>query len=237
MRGMLNIAHRGASGSRPENTLSAFRAAIGAGADMCELDAQVTRDGAIVVIHDDAVDRTTDGSGTIASLTLGDLKRLDAAAKFANIELRGERIPTLEEVFGVTAGRCGLNIEMKAPGMERRISEIMRANRALEDSMVSSFHWNTLEKIHALDPEIRFGLLAQKDAARLLDAAVRMKACAINPRYDMVTRELCASAHERNLKVLAWTVDEPEAMRILIGAGVDGIITNYPERLQAVLGL
>ncbi|HYB91584.1 MAG TPA: glycerophosphodiester phosphodiesterase [Candidatus Binataceae bacterium] len=233
---MLNIAHRGASGKNPENTLSAFRAAIGAGADMCELDAHLTRDGAIVVMHDDAVDRTTDGTGAIASLTLAELKHLDAAAKFPTGAFRGERIPTLDEVFAVMAGRCGLNIELKAPGMERQISAMMRANSALENSIVSSFHWKTLEKIRAVDPEIRIALLAQKDPAQLLDAAARMKAYSINPRFDMVTHGLCASAHERNLKVLAWTVDDPEAMRILIDAGVDGIITNYPDRLAAVLG-
>src|ERR1700685_1731994 len=102
-RAVLNIAHRGASGTFPENTLSAFRAAIDAGADMCELGVQLSRDGSVVVIHDDSVERTTDGKGEIAELTLEDLKRLDAGAKFKGTiktgALKGERIPTLDEVF------------------------------------------------------------------------------------------------------------------------------------------
>ncbi|HMD03800.1 MAG TPA: glycerophosphodiester phosphodiesterase family protein, partial [Candidatus Binatus sp.] len=96
---MLNIAHRGASGTFPENTLSGFRAAIDAGADMCELDVQLTRDGAVVVIHDETVDRTTDGKGEVAALTLEEIRRLDAGAKFKGGTVKGERIPTLDEVF------------------------------------------------------------------------------------------------------------------------------------------
>ena len=110
---MLNIAHRGASGRFPENTLAAFAAAIEAGAQMCELDVQLTRDGAVVVMHDDTVDRTTDGRGAVRGMTLEELKRLDAGVRFGN-EFSGERIPTLEEVFALTRGRCGLNIEIKA---------------------------------------------------------------------------------------------------------------------------
>src|SRR5579863_4458154 len=108
------MAHRGASGTFPENTLSAFRAAIDTKADMCELDVQLTRDGALVVIHDDTVDRTTDGTGEVAELTLAELKLLDAGAKFKNgaVKGKGERVPTLDEVFDVTAGKCGLNIEL-----------------------------------------------------------------------------------------------------------------------------
>ncbi len=116
---MLNIAHRGASGTFPENTLSAFRAAIDAGADMCELDVQLTRDGTVVVIHDDTVDRTTDGNGEVAELTLEEIKRLDAGAKFKGGALKDERIPTLDEVFALTTGKCGLNIELKGAGVEQ----------------------------------------------------------------------------------------------------------------------
>src|ERR1700682_5975434 len=124
---VLNIAHRGGSGTFPENTLSAFRAAIEAGADMCELDVQLTRDGKVVVIHDDTVERTTDGQGEGAILTLEELQRLDAGALFKEGAQRGERIPTLDEVFELTRGRCGLNIELKATGLEAQVAEIMNA--------------------------------------------------------------------------------------------------------------
>ena len=161
---MLNIAHRGASGTFPENTLSAFRAAIDAGADMCELDVQLTRDGAVVVIHDETVERTTDGKGEVAELTLEELKRLDAGAKFKGGALKGERIPTLDEVFSVTSGKCGLNIELKAGGLEHQVAQIMQARNAFGDSIVSSFDWDYLKKIQQLHFNIRDRLAGRREA-------------------------------------------------------------------------
>jgi glycerophosphoryl diester phosphodiesterase len=233
---VLNMAHRGASGTFPENTLSAFRAAIDAGANMCELDVQLTRDGAVVVIHDDTVDRTTDGTGEVAELTLAELKQLDAGARFKDGALKGERIPTLDEVFGVTLGRCGLNIELKAGGLEHQVAQTMQTRAAFKDSIVSSFEWEYLKKIQQLHFDIRIALLADDKPVDLMMNAVAMRAHAINPRWDMVTADLCKAAHERGLKVYTWTVDADARMRALIECGVDGIMTNYPERLRTVLG-
>ncbi len=224
---VLNIGHRGASRAFPENTLAAFRAACDAGADMCELDVQLSRDGAVVVIHDDTVDRTTNGRGAVAELTLAELKSLDAG--------RGERIPTLEEVFATTAGRCGLNVELKIPGLEPQVAEIMRKYDAIETSMVSSFDWGALEAMRTIAPEIRAGVLAEKKPERMLEAAARLHAYAVNPRFDLATPDFCIAAHARGFKVLVWTVDRPEQMRALIDAGVDGIMTNYPDRMRSVL--
>jgi glycerophosphoryl diester phosphodiesterase len=225
---VLNIGHRGASKAFPENTLAAFRAACDAGADMCELDVQLSRDGAVVVIHDDTVDRTTNGRGAVAGLTLEQLKGLDAGG--------GERIPTLDEVFAATAGRCGINVELKIAGLEAQVAAIMRKWNAVETAMVSSFEWGALEAIRALAPEIRLGVLAEKKPDRMLEAAARMHAYAVNPRFDLATREFCAAAHAGGFKVFVWTVDAPEAMRLLIAAGVDGIMTNYPDRMRSVMG-
>ncbi len=235
---MLNVAHRGASGTFPENTLSAFRAAIDAGAVMCELDVQLSCDGAVVVIHDETVDRTTDGKGEVAALTLEELKRLDAGAKFKGKggALKGERIPTLDEVFAVTNGKCGLNIELKAGGLEHQVAQIMQARNALSDSIASSFNWEYLKNIQQLNFNIRVGLLAEEKPIDLMRSAVAMRAHAINPRWDMVTADLCKAAHEHGLKVYTWTVDADARMRALIECGVDGIMTNYPERLRTVLG-
>jgi glycerophosphoryl diester phosphodiesterase len=231
-----NIAHRGASGTFPENTLSAFRAAIDAGADMCELDVQLTRDGAVVVIHDDTVERTTDGNGEVAELTLEELRRLDAGAKFKGGAIKGERIPTLDEVFAVTSGKCGLNIELKAGGLEHQVAQIMQTRNALSDSIVSSFDWEYLKKIQQVHFNIRIALLADEKPVDLMMNAGAMRAHAINPRWDMVTADLCKAAHERGLKVYTWTVDADARMRALAECGVDGIMTNYPERLRTVLG-
>lgn len=233
---MLKIAHRGASGNFPENTVCAFRAAIDAGAEMCELDVQLSRDGAIVVIHDETVERTTDGKGEVAELTLEELKRLDAGAKFKGGAVKGERIPTLDEVFSATSGKCGLNIELKAGGLEHQVAQIMQARNALADSIVSSFDWEYLKNIQQLHFNIRVGLLAEEKPVDLMMNAVAMRAHSINPRWDMVTSDLCKAAHERGLKVYTWTVDADARMRALIACGVDGIMTNYSERLRKVVG-
>lgn len=232
---MLNIAHRGASGSFPENTITAFRAAIEAGADMCELDVRLTRDGAVVVIHDDTVDRTTDGTGAIAAMTLAEIKRLDAGVKFDKRYTR-ETVPTLDEVFELVNGRCALNIELKSDGLEAKVSELVRSRDAFRWTLVSSFDWAALARIRHIAPELRVGLLASRWPARLVGAATEMKADAINPSFDIITEDLCIAAHSRELNVYAWTVDEPAAMRRLIAAGVDGIMTNRPERLREVIG-
>jgi glycerophosphoryl diester phosphodiesterase len=231
---VLNIAHRGSSGTHPENTLAAFLAAANEGAQMCELDVQATRDGAVVVMHDETVDRTTDGHGAVAQLALAEIRRLDAGAKF-DAKFSGERIPTLEEVMNAVRGKVGLNIEIKEGAVEHQVCDLMRAHDALTTSMVSSFEWKALEAVRTIDPAIRIALLAEKNPAALLDTAVAMRAYAVNPRYELVDAAFCREAHARGLTVLVWTVDAPAAMRILIDAGVDGIMTNYPARLRDVL--
>jgi glycerophosphoryl diester phosphodiesterase len=177
-------------------------------------------------------------------------KRLDAGAKFKARNLtpnpfpRGkgdnradvERVPTLDEVFDVTSGKCGLNIELKAAGVEPQVAQIMQARNAFGDSIVSSFDWDYLRTIQQLHFNIRVGLLAEEKPVDLMMNAVAMRAHSINPRWDMVTADLCKAAHERGLKVYTWTVDADARMRALIECGVDGIMTNYPERLRKVLG-
>lgn len=201
---------------------------------MCELDVLATRDGTLVVIHDESVDRTTDGRGAVSDLTLAEIRQLDAGAKF-NERFRGERIPTLDEVMKAVSGMVGLNIEIKESGLERKVCELLRSHQMLTSSMVSSFDWKALEKIRALDPEIRLGLLSEKDPDILIDGATAMRAFSVNPRLDKVNAAFCDKAHARGLKVLVWTVDSPEAMQILISFGVDGIITNYPVRLRDLM--
>jgi glycerophosphoryl diester phosphodiesterase len=232
---VLNIAHRGASADFPENTLAAFRGAIEAGADMCELDVRSTRDGALVVIHDDKVERTADGKGAVADFTLTQIRRFDAGIRFGP-RFKGERIPTLEEVFDLLNGRCGLNIELKAAGVETGVSELIRVRGAIGSSLVSSFDWEALARIRHMAPEIRVGPLASRWPAHLLGAATEMKADAIHPQFEIVTEDLCVAAHSRGINVYAWTVDDPAVMRKLIADGVDGIMTNYPDRLAHLIG-
>ncbi len=230
----MNIAHRGASGDYPENTLVAFAAAIEAGAEMCELDVQLSADGVAVVIHDDTVDRTTDGRGAVASMTLAQLRRLDAGRRFGS-RFTGARIPTLDEVFGLAKGRCALNVELKAAGAEREVCRLARAHGALAETIVSSFDWPALGAVRKLEPAMGIGVLADKNPDAMLEEAVRLGAVSVNPRYDMVTRALIERAHQAGLRVLVWTVDRAARMRRMIAMGVDGIMTNYPARLAALL--
>ncbi len=233
-RTVRKIAHRGASADFPENTLAAFEAAIRAGADMCELDIQKSAGGALVVIHDDTVNRTTDGKGKVASMTLGELKCLDAGY-WRGKEFIGERIPTLDEVFDLVEGRCALNIELTAHGVEEDVCRIIRERSAERTAIVSSFEWDWLMKVKKIAPEIRIGVLADRAPSRMMAAATRLNAWAIHPVAKLVKPELCATAHRLGYQVYTWTVDDPEDMRRLIAMGVDGIMTNYPARLRSVL--
>ena len=233
-RGVLNIAHRGASAEYPENTLIAFDAAIAADADMCELDVQRTADGVLVVMHDENVDRTTDGEGKLPGLDFETIKRLDAGSWFAPGFAR-ERVPTLDEVFALARGRCALNVELKAPGIATPVCDLIRKWNAEDSTLVSSFDWNELAEVHRAAPELHVGLLASRGPARLIGSAVKMKAAAINPRVDLINIELCQQARRQGLSVYAWTEDDPIEMRKLITNGVDGIMTNHPDRLRGVL--
>jgi len=228
------IAHRGASADFPENTLAAFEAAIKAGADMCELDIQRSADGALVVIHDDTVNRTTDGTGKVGSMTLAELQRLDAGSRRSN-DFAGEKIPTLDEVFDLVDGRCGLNIELKAHGVEEEVCRIIRERSAERTAVVSSFEWDWLMRVKKIAPEIRIGVLADCAPSRMMAAAARLSAWAIHPEAKLVKPEVCATAHRLGYQVYTWTVDDREEMRRLIAVGVDGIMTNYPARLRSVL--
>ena len=233
-RGLLNIAHRGASGDFPENTLRAFDAAIAAGAVMCELDVQRTADGVLVVIHDDTLARTTAGAGKVAAVNFAELRRLDAG-RWHGPQFSGERVPTLREVLDLVRGRCALNVELKAEGIAEPVCELIRERRAAEFTLVSSFDWPAIAEVRRIAPELQTGLLASRGAARALDTATAMRVAALNPRYDLVDSELCAAAHQRGLRVYAWTVDDPAEMMRLAAAGIDGIMTNYPARLRTLM--
>jgi glycerophosphoryl diester phosphodiesterase len=201
---------------------------------MCEFDVRMTRDGEVVVIHDATVNRTTGGRGTVAAMDLAALKRLDAGARFGS-NFRAERIPTLDEVAAALGGRCGMDVELKAARLEQNVCEILRRHGVTDSAVVSSFDWDQLKIIAEAEPGIRLALLANEEPAAMLEAAVAMRAYAAAPRFNLVNRELCAEAHSRGLKVLTWTVDRRGPMSRFIADGVDGIMTNYPERLRRII--
>jgi glycerophosphoryl diester phosphodiesterase len=235
---MLTIAHRGASALYPENTLRAFIAAADLGADMCEFDVRITRDGEVVVIHDATVNRTTNGRGRVAAMNAEVIKRLDAGVRFG-AEFRDEPIPTLAEVAAALGGRCGrrcgMDVELKARGLETRVCDILRERGVLGDAMVSSFDWDQLKIVAEQERGLRLALLGEKAPAALLEAAAAMHAFAIAPRFDIADAALCAEAHRLGLAVYVWTVDDAPTMRRLMAAGVDGIMTNDLKLLRDVV--
>jgi len=246
--------HRGAPGLAPENTLAAFRKAIELGVDALEMDLQVTRDGEVVVIHDETLDRTTDGRGSIADLTLEEVKRGDAGAKFAPA-FRGERVPTLREVIHlVKAGgndRVRLSLEIKfARGLEgkpedieERVLAVLQAAGFVGRVTVQSFHHPSPAKMKRLDPRIPTGLLVgSRNVPPDPVARVReFQADYYAPEYRLVTADLVQTLHRAGIPLVIWTVNDTAEVRRLIGLGVgslsgDGMISDYPDRVLAVLG-
>lgn len=235
-------AHRGFSGAAPENTLAAFEAAIAAGVDMIELDVHLSRDGRLVVIHDDTLNRTTDGRGNVADKTLAELQALDAGSWF-DPRFAGEKIPTLAQVLVLTRGRTLLNIELKKGKnfpytmeelAERTLEEVERAGM-LDKVLFSSFDPAAIDRIQALNPRLPVGLITQKAWATPEEAGGGKAYPTLNSLYKNLNAENVRLAHSRGVRIHAWTVNTPEEMEQVIGLGVDGIITNHPDRLIEIL--
>lgn len=222
------IGHRGAAGHAPENTLKSFNKAVELGADMVELDVHLCATGEPVVIHDDTVDRTTDGSGRVRDLSLDELKALDAGD--------GERVPTLVEVIDEMSGRVAINVELKGFGCVDRVNEIISG--AVGDGLVShdgllvsSFHLGMLELMRALSDDVRLGVLVGDAPCMVLEFAQRVGAYSVNPYHRRMSLEFVSSAHGLGLKVYPWTVNESGDIARAKAMGVDGIISDYPERV------
>lgn len=231
------IAHRGASADAPENTMAAFRRAVELGAECIETDLHLSRDGRLVILHDTTLERTTNGTGPVKNYTLAELRELDAGRWFAP-EFSGERLPAIEELLDF-AGPADLSLFLEIKGgagygVERAVISALRGRKESKAAVVLCFDASVLERIHQLDRLLMTGLLFESDAEAMVREAVRVGARQIAPRGDCVTPLLISDAHRRGLKVVAWTVNEATQMRALAAAGVDGIITNYPERLIAV---
>jgi len=229
----LVIAHRGASGHRPENTLPAYELAVEQGADMIEIDLHRTRDGAIVVTHDEEL-AGIGGRGEIAQATLAEVRALDAGA--------GEPVPTLDEVLDGFATRIPFNLELKRgkqadyPGLEQASLEAVNQRGLLPRMLFSSFYDPVLARLRALSPEARVALLiSRKFPQRAVERAKALGAEALNPEDSLVTAGLVREAHAAGLAVYVFTVDEEAELRRFLELGVDGIFTNHPDRLRAIV--
>nr|WP_301172364.1 glycerophosphodiester phosphodiesterase [Brevibacillus nitrificans] len=232
------IAHRGASGYAPENTMAAFRKAVKMKADYIEIDVQVTKDGHLVVIHDNTVDRTTDGTGKVGSFTLDEIRNLDAGSFFGP-EFVGEPIPTFEEVLDEFRGKTGILIELKSPelypGVEKQVADAL-SDRNLdkpknEKIIVQSFNFDSMKTFHELLPKVPVGVLTSNKDDLTDEKLEEFASYAdyVNPTQKLVTEELVNRIHDLGMQISVWTVRKPEEVQPLLDAGVDDIITDYPD--------
>jgi glycerophosphoryl diester phosphodiesterase len=208
------------------------------GAQFIETDLHLTRDARFVAIHDDVVQRTTNGTGRVRDLTLAELRGLDAG-KWFDRDFSGEKVPTLEEVleFG-RAQDVVFYLEIKfdrAWGMDRALVAALQAADAAARTVVISFDPAAVDEVRRLDPSLMTGLLIEDPGLDALKAATDVGARQICIRYDQISHELCGRARRAGLPLVTWTVNEADEMRAAIGIGVDGIMTDLPDRLRALL--
>ena len=237
MAGFKKIAHRGASGQYPENSRLAFVKAIEAGADMIELDCQLSRDGHVVIFHDEQLRRITGVRGAVTSKTLEQLKTLDIG-RWRKKSFKGERILTLEEALEVLAGKVDLCLEIKnysgsPPGIELKILFILSHYDYLDRTIVSSFDYRSLGRVRELAPEISIGLLFGPVVKQDPFAwAKQLAATSLHVQKSVATREFLSAAWEEGLDVHVWTVNELHDMEAFISMGVQGVISDFPDRLS-----
>jgi len=237
------LGHRGASKYAPENTMAAFEMALEMGADGFELDTMLSADGVPVVIHDERLERTTNGSGRVASKTLKRLRQLDAGSWLGE-RYSGERIPLLEDVLANFKGRALINIELKNyshpfDGLTQKVLDLVKRNDMMEQILISSFFPGNITFLQRTEPKIQAALLTTGGVFGRVLASRRftfLSRQVIHPHKSICTRPYVAEQHQNNRKVNAWTVNEAEEIRELTLNGVDGIITDDPALARKIAG-
>ncbi|MER5900899.1 glycerophosphodiester phosphodiesterase [Streptomyces mirabilis] len=215
----LTIGHRGVMGVEPENTLRSFIAAQHAGLDLIELDLHLSKDGALVVMHDADVDRTTDGSGPIAEMTLAELRALDAG--------HGERVPVFEEVLDTV--RAPLQAEIKDTAAARALAEVMHRRDLVGRVEVSSFHDEAIAEITRLVPGVRTALIASRYGVDVVDRAVEVGAATVCLNIRRLTLEVVEHARKADLRIIGWVVNTQDHLRLVRALELDGATTDYPQ--------
>ncbi|NDP26503.1 MAG: glycerophosphodiester phosphodiesterase [Flavobacterium sp.] len=219
---MLKIGHRGAKGYEPENTLISFEKAIHLDADGIELDVHLSSDGQVIVIHDETIDRTTNGKGFVN--------------RFTALELKKYGIPKLVEVFDLVNRHCFINIELKGIGTAKPVVDlisnyILSKNWNYTDFLVSSFDWKMLEEIHLLNSKIKIGVLTEESIEEALAFAKKVKAFSIHPHYSLLSKENVALMQENGFEVYPWTVNSMEDIQKIKSFNVNGIISDFLDRI------
>ena len=225
----LVIGHRGAMGHETENTLASVQKALDLGVDMLEIDVFKIRSGEIIVFHDENVERLTDGTGKIESYNYEDLQQL-------NLE-GNHKIPTLQEVINLMDKKAHLNIELKGANTADRVNFIINyyvreKGWPLDKFLISSFKWDELKRMRTLNPQIDIAILTSEDPLKALDIAQELNAVAINPYFKTLTIDNVDQIKKEGFKVYPYTINEPEDIKSMKVMGVDGIITDYPERVN-----
>jgi glycerophosphoryl diester phosphodiesterase len=225
---MLKIGHRGAKGYEPENTLISFQKAIDIGVDGIELDVHLSSDGAIMVIHDETIDRTTNEKGVVNKLSLQELKTFQIEKE--------NTIPTLIEVFDLVNKRCFINIELKGKGTSKPIINLIEhyieeKNWEYSHLIISSFDWTALQEVRKWNPKIPVGVLTHTDLDLAIAFAKFIKAETIHPYFHLLNTENTQKMQNEGFKVFAWTVNEIEDIQKIKSFHVNGIISDFPDRI------
>ena len=229
MKKPLIIGHRGAMGHETENTLPSIQKAIDLGVDMIEIDVFKIKSGEIVVFHDDTVDRLTNGPGSIEEYNILELKKL--------IVNGGHQIPMLQDVLKLIDNKVALNIELKGAGTADRVNFIMdyyinKKNWSPANFIISSFNWDELKEMRRLNPDVAIAVLTEENPIDAIPIAKELKAVAINPYFKKLDLEVANQIHAAGFKIYTWTVNEPKDIDAMKKIAVDGIITNFPERIN-----
>jgi glycerophosphoryl diester phosphodiesterase len=222
-RRILRIGHRGAAGHAPENTIAAIRSGISLGVDFVELDVQRTRDGRLVVMHDELVNRTTNGSGLICEMTWDELQLLDAG--------HGERVPCVESALAAVSGRAGVILEAKTPGIGPDLYNTVQASAFSGSVIYASFLHTEIVAIRRIDPQARTMALMESVPVSGAAFACEANAMLVGLALDSATAEFISALHDAGLEVLLYTVNKPSLIARAIDLGADGIISDYPERV------
>ena len=222
------IGHRGAKGHIAENTLASFQKALDLGVHGIELDVHLTLDGKIVVIHDETLDRTTDGHGLVGALTLATLKRFRIENDYC--------IPELREVFDLVNRSCFINVELKGNGTAKPVADliekyVMENGWKYTDFIVSGFDWKALDEVHRLNPEIQIGVLTSTDLELAIAFAKLVNAYSVHPYFHLLTAGNTKNMQQKGFQVFPWTVNEPEDLHQMKAFKVNGIITDFPDRI------
>lgn len=222
--GFVLISHRGASALEPENTMRSFRRAVDMGSRAIEFDVRKTLDGRLAVIHDRTVDRTTNGSGPVGEKTFEELESLDAGL--------GEKIPSLGEVFGEFAGKCGFVVEIKERGVEERTLELVERYGVGGDVVIVSFLADCVRRVKEIRSDVPTGLITVFGFG-CVRTALSLGCAAVATNHRFMTRGLARKARGSGLYSFCWTVDDREKCEKLVAMGLDGVITNRPDLLTA----